>query len=221
MTSNEETISLLIADDHPLVRKGLRQVLQDDPSIGPITEAADGEEALTAIRSDAPTVAVLDLDMPVKSGLDVLRELAVGECRTHLIVLTMYREEDMFNEAMDLGVKGYILKDSAASDILSAVRHVARGEYYISPLISRFLIERGDRMKSFKRTYPQMETLTVTERSVLKLVARNRTSREIADLLHVSPKTIENHRVNIAKKLGLRGAHSLVKFAFEHKSYLD
>ncbi len=221
MTTTEATISVLIADDHPLVRKGLRQVLEDDPAIGEITEAGDGEEALRVIRARKPTVAILDLDMPVKSGLAVLRELSLENCPTLLIVLTIYREEDMFNEAMDFGVRGYILKDSAVSDILNAVKHVAAGEYYISPIISRLLIQRGDRIKSFRRTYPQIETLTAAERNVLKLVAQNRTSKEIAELLHVSPKTIENHRVNIAKKLGLHGTHSLVKFAFENKSSID
>ncbi len=221
MATEENKVTVLIADDHPLMRKGLRQVLHSDHAIGEVLEAEDGQQVLEAIARSAPDVAVLDLDMPVKSGLDVLRELSGADVRTQFIVLTMYREEDMFNEAMDLGVRGYILKDSADEDILRAIRQVIRGEYYISPLISQFLIQRSDRIRSFRRTFPQIEMLTPAERKILKLIAQNRTSREISELLHTSAKTVENHRVNIAKKLGLHGAHSLIRFAFEHKSQLS
>lgn len=215
-----EQISIIIADDHPLFRKGLRQVVDGDPSLRIVGEAGSGEVALKLIRELCPQVAILDVDMPVMNGLKVTEELRTLELPTEIIILTMYKEEDMFNSAMDLGVKGYVLKEHAAEDIVQGIRTVAGGDYYISPLISTFLVNRNDRVSAFEQKYPFLTHLTPTERKVLGLVAGKKTSKEIAEILHVSYRTVENHRGNISQKLGLRGSHSLLKFAIENKSSL-
>ncbi len=215
-----EQISIIIADDHPLFRKGLRQVVDGDPSLRIVGEAGSGDAALKLIRELCPQVAILDVDMPVMNGLKVTEELRTLELPTEIIILTMYKEEDMFNSAMDLGVKGYVLKEHAAEDIVQGIRTVAGGDYYISPLISTFLVNRNDRVSAFEQKYPFLTHLTPTERKVLGLVAGKKTSKEIAEILHVSYRTVENHRGNISQKLGLRGSHSLLKFAIENKSSL-
>jgi DNA-binding NarL/FixJ family response regulator len=132
----------------------------------------------------------------------------------------MYKEEDMFNAAMDLGVKAYVLKENAADEILGALESVARGEDFLSPYMSTMGQRRQDRVQEMLLGKPQIEDLTPAERRILKLIGEDHTSKEIADSLQLSTKTIENHRLNICHKLNLHGSHSLLKFAFEHKSRL-
>jgi DNA-binding NarL/FixJ family response regulator len=214
------TITILIADDHPLFRKGLRQAIEAEPSFRIVDEAKDGESALRKMVDLRPAVAILDIDMPGKNGFEVAKEAATLSLPVSIIFLTMYKEEDMFSAAMDLGTKGYVLKENAGSDIIDAIRAVAAGKYYISPLISDFLVRRGEQSRLVRKQHPLLETLTPAERRILKLISENSTSKQIAELLHISPKTVENHRVNIVKKLNLQGAHSLLKFALENKSLL-
>lgn len=214
------TITILIADDHPLFRKGLRQAIEAEPSFRIVDEAKDGESALRKMVDLRPAVAILDIDMPGKNGFEVAKEAATLSLPVSIIFLTMYKEEDMFSAAMDLGTKGYVLKENAGSDIIDAIRAVAAGKYYISPLISDFLVRRGEQSRLVRKQHPLLETLTPAERRILKLISENSTSKQIAELLHISPKTVENHRVNIVKKLNLQGAHSLMKFALENKSLL-
>ena len=215
-----DEIRVLIADDHPLFRDGLRHLIERDGVYKVIAEAPDGVEAMRLIQEFHPNVAILDIDMPGKNGLEIVRELQQRNIPVEVIFLTMYKEEDMFDEAMELGVRGYVLKESAATDILQGVKTVAAGKYFISPTISEYLVRRRDREKSLLNQKPSLLNLTPTERQILRLIADNKTSREIADDLHVSSKTIENHRMNIANKLDLHGSHALLKFAIENKSSL-
>src|SRR5262249_35820545 len=136
------------------------------------------------------------------------------------IFLTMHKDEDLFNEAMNLGVKGYVLKDSAVTDIAAAVKAVVIGQSYISPSLSSYLISRGSRASSLAKQRPGLNVLTPTERRILRLIAENNTSREIAEELFISIRTVDNHRANISAKLELQGSHALLKFALEHKSEL-
>jgi DNA-binding NarL/FixJ family response regulator len=213
-------ITLVIADDHPLFRAGLREVIMGDSSLNILGEAGDGAAALALIQRHTPDLAILDVDMPKMNGLIVARELAKRDLETGVIFLTMYKEEDLFNEAMDLGARAYVLKDSAVNDILSAVHTVVDGKYYISPSLSDHLIKRSARAQKLLRHTPSLEDLTPAELRILRLIAENKTSKEIADLLSISYKTVENHRTNIASKLHLRGSHRLVKFALENKQAL-
>lgn len=213
-------IRLLIADDHPLLRAGLRQVIETDPRLQIIGEAPDGATALQLLLAHQPDVAVLDIEMPQLTGFELLRELRAQRLNTAVVFLTMYRDEEIFNEALDLGALGYVLKDSATTDIVGAIRSASNGQPFISPDISGYLINRVNRSNTFLQQVPSLNELTPTERRVLKLIADNRTSKEIAADLFISYRTVENHRSNICQKLNLKGSHSLLKFAFDHKSEL-
>ncbi|HMV47632.1 MAG TPA: response regulator transcription factor [Blastocatellia bacterium] len=213
-------IRLLIADDHPLLRAGLRQVIETDAQLHVVAEAGDGAAALQLIAAHRPDVAVLDIEMPHLTGFALLREMRAQRLATAVVFLTMYRDEEIFNEALDLGALGYVLKDSATTDIVAAIKAAAAGQPYISPAISAFLLNRATRTTALIEKNPSLNDLTLTERRVLKLIAENKTSKEIAAELFISYRTVENHRANICRKLDLKGSHSLLKFAFEHKSEL-
>lgn len=215
-----EKVRIIIADDHPIFRGGLKNIIKDEENIQIIGEAADGKKALELILNEAPDIAVLDMSMPEKTGLQVLREMKDMKCKTKVIFLTMFREEDIFDEAMDLGIDGYVLKESAENDIVDCINQVAKNNYYISPLISNLFVKRRNKTEDLGRQKPSIGNLTPTERRILKLISQNKTSKEISEELFISYRTIENHRTNISNKLNLHGSHSLVKFAIENKSLL-
>ncbi|HEY6333829.1 MAG TPA: response regulator transcription factor [Blastocatellia bacterium] len=218
--NKDPEISILIADDHPVFRKGLRQVIETDARLKVIAEAEDGQAALELIQRLKPDIALLDVNMPKVDGVEAARILREKGTLTRIVFLTMHQDEDVFNDAMDAGAKGYVLKESAVTDIIDSVRAVASGKHFISPQLSSHLIARSERATSLVKHKPGIETLTATERRVLKLIAENKTSREIASGLFISIRTVENHRANICTKLELRGAHALLKFALEHKAQL-
>ena len=213
-------LRVLIADDHPIFRKGLIMAIEADSAIEIVGEAGDGQQALRLAEELTPDVIVLDIEMPILNGLQAAQEIIKRRLPVDIIFLTMYKEEDMFNEAMNIGVKGYVLKENAVSDIVNSIKSVASGRYFLSPNISEFLVNKSDRVRSLLRKKPQLENLTVTERKVLKLISEIKTSKEIGDMLHISYKTVENHRSNICNKLEIHGSHSLLKFAIENKAVL-
>lgn len=211
-------VNLLIVDDHPVFRRGLRQIVEENPEFKIVGEASDGSAAVRLARELNPEIAIVDIDMPQLNGLETVRAFQRQGLPVSVIFLTMYKEEDMFNAAMDLGVKAYILKENAADEILTALDKVARHEPFISQSMSDIGQRRENRVQELLLNKPEIGDLTGAERRILKLIAEDFTSKEIADKLGVSIKTVENHRQNICNKLGLRGSHSLLKFAFEHKS---
>jgi DNA-binding NarL/FixJ family response regulator len=213
-------LRVLIADDHPIFRKGLVLAVGLDKSIEIIGEAGDGVQVLELTEKLKPNVIVLDIEMPEMTGLEVAREIIKKKLPVDIIFLTMYKEEDMFNEAMDMGVKGYVLKESAVSDIVNGIKTVSEGKYFLSPSISSYLISRNNRTRSLLKKKPQLKNLTQTERRVLRLISENKTSKEIGDDLNISYRTVENHRFNICNKLEIHGSHSLLKFAIEYKAVL-
>ena len=214
-------IEILIADDHPVVRQGLRQTVESDAGLRVVAEAGDGREALAKIKELKPQVAVLDIQMPALDGFGVARAVREEGLPVELIFLTVYRDEDVFNAALDLGVKGYVLKDSAVSDVVACVRAVAAGQHYASPALTSHLVGRGRRAAALAAERPGLASLTPTERQVLRLISDYKTSKEIAAELFVSPRTVETHRNNICQKLDLHGSHALMKFALTHKSQLS
>jgi DNA-binding NarL/FixJ family response regulator len=213
-------IKVLIVDDHPLFRQGLRQVVQADPRFELCGEAGDGASALQLIQEKKPDIAILDVNLPRLSGLEVARQLKDMRLPTQIIILTMYKEEETFNRSLDLGVKGFVLKENAVEDILNSLVTVANGEHYLSPSISGYLVNRRGRAESLAAKKPGLEDLTKAERRILKLIAGKKTSREIASELFISPRTVEAHRANICTKLELRGSHSLLQFALENRASL-
>ncbi len=220
MTSTTLT-TLIIADDHPLFRSGVRQSLEREQSFKVLAEAGDGEQALRLIREQSPAVAVLDINMPKMTGLAVVKEMKKDKKTPEFVLLTMFDDEEILNEAMDLGVKAYLLKESATIDVVAAVRSVLDGKHYISPTLTEKLLNRKKKQTAFDEKHQGLEQLSVAERKVLKLVAESKTSKQIADELFLSPKTVDNYRFKISEKLGLRGAYSLLKFALENREYLS
>ncbi len=213
-------ITVLIADDHPIFRRGLCDIIAGDPTLRLVGEAGDGEEAWRLIQKLRPAVAVLDIHMPRRSGLELGRLVSQQRLSVELIILTMDAEEGLLHEALNLGVKGYLLKETAATDLLQAVRRVASGDCYISPVLSGALVRRNAAREALQAQKLGLATLTPTERHILKLIAEDRTSKEIAELLACSVRTVETHRQNISHKLELSGSHSLLRFAFDHKAQL-
>jgi len=215
-----QRLKVLIVDDHPLFRQGLKQVVQDDPQFEVVGEAGDGKVAWQQILEKKPDIAVLDVSLPSLSGLDVAARLREQHLATRVVILTMYKEEETFNRALDLGVHGFVLKENAVQDILNSLASVARGEHYLSPSISGYLVRRRSRNEELTRKKPGLDELTKAELRILKLIAEKKTSREIATELFVSPRTVEAHRANICTKLELHGSHSLLQFALENRAAL-
>jgi len=211
-------ITVLIVDDHPLFRSGLRQVITADQRFELIGDYGDGKAALQMILEKKPDVAVLDVNLPGLSGFDILRELQAKSLPTRVIMLTMHKDEETCNRALDIGAMGFVLKDDAVEQILKAIVAVAEGEHYLSSTISGYLVRRRNRAETLAAKKPGLEDLTKAERRILKLVAEKKTSREIGAELFISPRTVEAHRANICSKLGLTGSHSLLQFALENRS---
>jgi DNA-binding NarL/FixJ family response regulator len=215
------SITIVIADDHPIFRRGLRGVIETDSQLKVVDEAENGITALELIQKSKPDVAILDVHMPQMGGLELARTIKEKDIQVELIFLTMYKDRAMFNAAMDLGVKGYVLKDSAINEIIGCIKSVAAGESYITPALSSFLLDRIERTNTLAKQNRIFDTLTKTERRVLKLIAEDRTSKEIGELLFIHPRTVDNHRTNICQKLDLHGSHALLRFALKHKPELS
>ena len=213
-------ITIVMADDHPVVRQGLRLMIESDRSLEIVAEAGDGRAALAAILEHRPDVAVLDIDMPEMDGFAVARELSRMSMTTGIIFLTMHSEEELFHAAMDLGIKGYVLKDSAVTDITASIKSVAAGRPFLSSALSSLALERGRRAELLRKEQPGLHLLTPAEMAVLKLIAEEKTSKEIGETLFISYRTVETHRANISRKLDLHGSLALVKFAASHRSEL-
>ncbi len=212
-----EQTRILIADDHPIFRSGLRQVIETDPSLCVVGEAGDGEAALKMIVEMAPDVVVLDVNMPGLTGFAVVESMRAKGLAAEIVMLTMHNEEQMFAKALSLGVRGYVLKDSAVSDIVNCLHAVRRGENFSSAEVTKYLFKRASGQT---KPVEGLESLTPTERRVLSMIAEYMTSREIADKLSISVRTVENHRNNICAKVGVNGSHALIKFALQHQSSL-
>ena len=219
MRSNQQT-TVLIADDHPIFRRGLCEIIAGDTTLRLVAEAGDGEETWRLIRELQPAVAVLDVHMPKRSGIQLAQLMSQQRLPVAVIMLTMDAEEGLLHEALNLGVNGYLLKESAVAELLQAVHRVAGGDCYITPSLSGALVRRNAAQETLREQKPGLGTLTPAERRILKLISEDRTSKEIAALLQCSARTVETHRQNISRKLELVGSHSLLRFAFDHKAQL-
>lgn len=213
-----ETITILIADDHPLFRKGLKEVIEGEPSLKVVKETGDGNEALLYIEEQKPDIAILDIEMPVMNGLDVALKVQQRQLPVDIIMLTMHDKETFFNCAMDAGAMGYVLKNSAIPDILDCIQNVHAGKYYITPSISSYLMSRAKQSKSPSGN--GLKFFTEMERTIMRHVADGKTTKDIAERLCISAKTVETHRHNICVKLHIHGTNALLRFALEHVAEL-
>jgi DNA-binding NarL/FixJ family response regulator len=220
MSPRPDLIRIVIADDHPVLRKGLKQVIEEDPSLRVAGEAGDGDAAVKQIEELQPEIAVLDINMPGLDGFAVLRAIQERRLPTAVIFLTLHADQELFDEAMNLGAQGYIIKDTALTAIVEGIRTVAAGRPYVTPSLTALMLRRRSRAEALTAREPRLEDLTPTERRILRMIANSQTSKEIAETLSIHYRTVENHRVNIAQKLGLQGHNAVLKFALLHKSAL-
>lgn len=206
-------LDILIADDHPIFLKGLREVIESGGNFRVIFQAANGRDALEGIRSKDPDVAILDIDMPELNGLQVAEEALLSKPELPIVLLTMHKVKDAFMKALEIGVMGYVLKENAVVDIIHAIQAAAGGNAYISPEMSSYLLRQKHKAPS--GAAEMLATLTPSEYRIIHLVAAYKTSKEIAEELGISEKTVSNHRMNITRKLSLSGKNSLLRFAIE------
>jgi DNA-binding NarL/FixJ family response regulator len=204
---SEAEMRVLLADDHQIVRQGLRGLLEKAGHVV-VGEAADGHEALKLARSLTPDIAVLDLSMPLLNGLDTAREMRRVSPEIKTILLTMYTDKGYVLQAMKVGAKGYVLKTQAAEDLIRAIREISRGEVYLSPGVAASVVDAY-----LDKTDVAADPLTPRERQVLQLIAEGNTTKEVARQLNISFKTAESHRNHVMKKLDIHDVAGLVRYA--------
>lgn len=208
-------VGVVIADDHALVREGLKTILKSQSGINVLGMAENGEEAVRLCKRLNPDVVLMDLSMPVKSGVQAIQELA-GHGKTKILALTAHEEADHIFSALDAGASGYVLKTSSSEELMMAIRTVMKGKVYLAPDISGE-VAKGFLQKERGKCDERLDSLTAREREILKQVLAGYKNREIADLLIISIKTVEKHRSNMMKKLGLRSISELRAFGDELK----
>ena len=216
----QDGVTIVIADDHPVFLKGLQEILEHEHDFHLAGICEDGEEALKRIRDLRPDVALLDISMPGLTGLDVAAVVQRDDLPTKIILLTISDQAEVFNRAIEYGVAGYILKETAVEDLVSGIRAVLRGKYFFSPSLVVRKVAPGSHPELPLTISAGLETLTVTERKIIRFISENRSSADIAQLLDISPRTVEKHRANISEKLQLHGAYSLVRFALQYRDLL-
>ena len=204
-------LRILLADDHTMVRQGLRKVLEDRPEWQVVAEAGDGHEAVRLAELHKPNVAVLDVAMPLLNGIEATRRIAKRVPQTRILVLSMYSDEAYVTQMMKAGASGYLLKDSAGVDLVEAVQSVSQGKSYFSPAVARLMLDDYARQRGTDDD--RYETLSDREREIFQLIAEGKANKEIAALLFISLSTVETHRARIMEKLDLHSAAEIVLYA--------
>ena len=207
-------ISVLIADDHSVVREGLRRVLESEPDIGVCAEASDGEEVLEKLAEHRPDMVILDITMPKLSGLETLERVKASYPELKAVLLSFRADPPLIQSAVSLGADGYLLKNARKEEILAAVREVMGGGCYFSPPVAREIVEQL--REPGRKSGEPFSQLSPREREVLRLIAEGLAAKEIATQLSISTKTVEAHRTSLMRKLGVRKATELVRYAVRH-----
>lgn len=206
-------IRILLADDHNIIRSGLRLLLEQQPDFKVVAEAADGREAVALAAKHHPEVVVLDIGMPQLNGIEATREIVAAEPQAQVVILSMHADEGYVLRALKAGARAYILKNAAEADLIRAVRSVSEGKSFFSPTISKLLLEDYVRQIRDKEVEDSYDLLTSRERQILQLIAEGRSNKEVANILELSPFTVETHRGNILQKLNLHGVPELILYA--------
>jgi len=209
-------IRILLADDHTILRSGIRAILEDEPGFVVVGEAENGRSAVTMACQVEPDVVIMDIAMPLLNGLEATRQIKRQCPGVRVLILTMHDNEEYIRQVLEAGAMGYILKDAAAKELINAIRAVHRGESVLSPAITRLVIEDYLRWGG---TRPQEESdgLSPREREVLQLIAEGHTNKQIAEILSISVKTVQAHRTNLMQKLDLHDRGELIKYAIQKK----
>lgn len=206
-------IRILLADDHTVMRSGLRALLERQPDLKVVGEAGDGREAVDLAERQLPNVAVIDIAMPKLNGIDAAQQIVAKHPEIAIVILSMHSDEGYVLRSLTAGARGYLLKDSAEGELISAIHAVYEGKAFFSPAISRMLAEDYLRQAQKRGVQDSYQLLTMREREVLQLLAEGKSNKEVATLLRLSPYTVETHRANILQKLGLRGLPELILYA--------
>jgi DNA-binding NarL/FixJ family response regulator len=206
-------IRILLADDHTVVRKGLRLLLESHPGFKVVAEASNGREAVSAAEEHRPDVVVLDVAMPMLNGIEAARQISASRPQTAIVFLSMHSDEGYVLKALKSGARAYLLKSSAEDDLVNAIRAVTDGKAFFSPAISKMLVEDYMRQMRAREVEDSYELLTTREREVLQLLAEGKAVKEVASILGLSLYTIETHRNNIFQKLDLHSVAELILYA--------
>jgi len=206
-------VRILLADDHTVMRSGLRLLLERQPNLRVVGEAADGRQAVALCESSNPDVVIMDVAMPIMNGIEATRQIVTHNPRTAVAILSMHADESYVIRALKAGARAYLLKDSAEADLLAAVRALTEGKSFFSPAISRILVEDYMRQLESRGAEDSYDLLTNRERELLQLLAEGRTNKEAANLLNLSLYTVETHRTHILQKLNLHSVPELILYA--------
>jgi DNA-binding NarL/FixJ family response regulator len=208
-----EKLRLLLGDDHTLVRHGLRKILEERADWEIVGEADDGRSAVKKALALQPDVAILDIGMPLLNGIDATRQIVHKAPNVKVLILSMHSDETYVTRALNAGATGYLLKDSAGKDLIKAVTAVSQGEAFFSPAVSRLMLDDYMRRAATSGVTDRYDTLSDREREIFQLVAEGRSNKEVAELLGISPATVETHRARILQKLDIHNTAELVLYA--------
>lgn len=206
-------IRILLADDHTVVRKGLRMLLESQPGFKVVADAADGRETVALAEQHSPDVVVMDVAMPILNGIEAARQITAKIPHAAIVFLSMHSDEAYVMKALKAGARAYLLKDSAEYDLIAAIRAVAEGKAFFSPAISKMLVEDYIRQMREKDVEDSYDLLTTREREILQLLAEGKNNKDVANLLNLSLYTVETHRSNIFQKLNLHSSAELILYA--------
>jgi DNA-binding NarL/FixJ family response regulator len=216
MPKNVDKIRIFLADDHTILRDGIRALLENEPDLTVIGEAEDGRSAVRMICQLEPDIVLMDIAMPLLNGLEATRQIKRTCPQVRVLILTMHDNEEYIRQALAMGAMGYILKDASSKDLLDAIRAVHRGEAVLSPAVTRLVIEDYLRWGDLQPEHPS-NGLSPREREVLQLIAEGYTNKQIAEILCISIKTVQAHRTNLMSKLDLHDRGELIKYAIQKK----
>ena len=210
---NDKTITVFLADDHTIVRQGLAKLLEGEPYLKVIGEAENGREAVKKIELLKPDIAIMDISMPLLNGIEATRQIKILSPQTKVIILSMHSHDRYISELLSYGASGYLLKNSTGSDIINSISAAMRGDTYLSPSISQRVIEDYVSLKNKSVQEDLYSKLSNREREVFQMIAEGRSTKEISDILYLSPSTVKTHRANIMDKLQLQNISQLIQFA--------